>query len=164
MKYLITYFYNIRFFSKNMIPISTAIWDPAYFHSNSHNQNICFIDKNGIMNGIKEDALIFKKSVYESLDEQCSRDCGFYGKAPHCKFMDIYRKQLSEVDFNGYLLPEFARVAEEVRKATHYEGEPIIVLLVHEKPDKKCSERPCLVEAFKNNGIDLLEFDKSMVK
>lgn len=32
MKILISYFYQIRFFKPNMIPLSTAAFDPKWFH------------------------------------------------------------------------------------------------------------------------------------
>ena len=65
-----------------------------------------------------------------------------------------------EIDFNGYLIPELNRIAEEVRKITHYKGEPKIVLLVHEKPDNPCSERLGLVKLFAEHGIELKEWTK----
>ena len=33
MNIYISYFYNIRFFPKNLIPISTAMWDPKWYHN-----------------------------------------------------------------------------------------------------------------------------------
>jgi hypothetical protein len=58
------------------------------------------------------------------------------------------------------LIPELNRIAEEVRKITHYKGEPKIVLLVYEKPDNHCSERGPLIRLFKEHGIDLKEWTK----
>lgn len=57
-------------------------------------------------------------------------------------------------------MPEFNRVAEDVRKITHFKGEPKIILLVHEKPDNLCSERAGLVRLFKKYGIILKEWTK----
>ena len=34
MKIMTSYFYAIRFFKPNMIPISTAKWDPKWYHQN----------------------------------------------------------------------------------------------------------------------------------
>ena len=51
-KVYITYFYNIRFFKDNMIPVSTAVWDPKWFHNNGSNTDI-FVDDNDIYNGIR---------------------------------------------------------------------------------------------------------------
>jgi len=114
------------------------------------------------MLGIKEESLIFNPEVFESMDEQCQKDCPYRNKIPNCDFMIKYTEQLRKVDFKNYLLPELARVAEDVRKITHYEGEPIIVLMVHEAPTVPCSERPVLQKVFKENGIELKEWSKEL--
>ena len=46
MKIMTSYFYQIRFFKPYMIPLSTAKWDPKWFHRNQ-GQNYQFKDKNG---------------------------------------------------------------------------------------------------------------------
>lgn len=158
MKYFITNFYNIRFFKPNMIPISTAIWDPKWYHNNQ-NQSFCFLDKNNVINGIREETLMLPIKLYQEAGEPCSRECKYTPYIPNCPFMDSYSKYLETVDFN-YLLSEFKRVAEDVRKINNYEGEPEIVLMVHEKPSILCAERPCLVKLFKENNIDLVEWSK----
>ena len=45
----ISYFYQIRFFKKNMIPISTALYDPKWYY-NGH-QGHFYKDHNGVYNG-----------------------------------------------------------------------------------------------------------------
>ena len=160
MKIYITYFYNVRFFKPNMIPISTALWDPVWYHAGTHNQNKCFIDKNGVMNGIREESLALPEEKHP--EEMCQHDCPFKSKVPYCQFLEAYYKHLKSLDFKRLLL-EFQRVADDVKKITHYEGGPEIVLLVHEKPDNPCSERAGLIQLFKDNNIDLKEWtaDKS---
>ena len=94
-------------------------------------------------------------------EEMCSgKPCPYIDKHPHCQFLDAYWKHLQKIDFDGYLIPELSRIAEEVRKITHYIGEPKIVLLVHEKPDNPCSERLGLIKLFENHGIILKEWTK----
>lgn len=156
MKFYITYFYNVRFLWPNQIPISTAIWDPPYYKLG--NGKRYKVADNGVVLGIKEDSLIYKG--LESLKEQCQKGCPYASKAPRCEFMLSYIEQLRQIDFEGYLLPEFRRIAEDVRKITNYSGEPEIVLLVHEKPDVVCAERPCLVQVFNERGIELAEWHK----
>lgn len=156
MKISITYFYNVRFLKENQIPVSTAKWDPLWFHNGTHNPYECFIDKNNVVNGIKEETLCLPSKIYDALDEQCSRDCPYADKVPNCKFMLAYLKYLKTIDFN-YVMSELERIAREVKQITHYKGEPEIVLLVHEKPDCKCAERPCLIEYFASHNIELKE-------
>lgn len=67
---------------------------------------------------------------------------------------------MQKIDFDGYLIPELNRIAEEVRKVTHFVGEPKIVLLVYEKPDNPCSERAGLIRLFKEHGIELREWSE----
>ena len=94
-------------------------------------------------------------------EEMCSgKPCPYIDKHPHCQFLDAYWKHLQKIDFDGYLIPELNRIAEEVRKITHYKGEPKIVLLVHEKPDNSCSERAGLVKLFADHDIELKEWTK----
>lgn len=94
-------------------------------------------------------------------EEMCAgRPCPYEDKWPHCQFLDAYWKHLQKIDFDGYLIPELNRIAEDVRKITHYKGEPKIVLMVHEKPDNHCSERLGLVRLFKEHGIELKEWSK----
>ena len=70
---------------------------------------------------------------------------------------------MDTVDFDGYLLPEFKRIAEEVKMINNYEGEPEIILLVYETQDNPCSERVALIDYFKKHGIELKEYKKPIV-
>ena len=56
MKLAISYFYKIRFFQPWMIPISTAAWDPKYYHDNK-GKDYLFVDKRGVINGYRYEAL-----------------------------------------------------------------------------------------------------------
>ena len=155
MKFYITYFYNVRFFKSNQIPISTAVWDPKWYHNGTADQTVCFIDKNNVMNGIKEEKL--SPATLEHV--WCGPECSQKSDVPDCCFLKAYHKYLQTVDFQ-YVISECARVSEEVRKVTKYIGEPEIVLLVHEKEDNPCSERVPLQEYFEANGIELKNWTK----
>lgn len=111
------------------------------------------------MIGIKEELLSFPEGHFEQLTEPCQKDCPFIAKAPHCQFMDAYYRYLSTLDFK-YILSLFEETAEEVRKATHFKGEPIIVLLVYEAASKVCGERYGLRRWFEDNGYELPEWQK----
>ena len=73
---------------------------------------------------------------------------------------EILEGYLNTIDFNNYLLPEFERIAEDVRKINNFEGESEIILLVYETPDNPCSERGSLMEYFKAHGIIIEEYKK----
>lgn len=159
MRIFVSYFYNIRFFPKNVIPVSSCLGDPQYFHGFTHDKNYCFVDKRGIMNGIREESLVFDAKAYDGLSEQCQKHCPYKSKVPHCEFMDRYLDQLRKLDYDK-LLKEFRRTAEEVRKVTHFEGEPDIAIMVHEPPYCDCAERPCVKQAFKEHRIVVEEWTK----
>ena len=44
MKFALGYFYQVRFFTPNMIPVSTAVSDPKWYHQNKGPQ-FTFLDK-----------------------------------------------------------------------------------------------------------------------
>ena len=157
MEYFITYFQNVRYLTEEYIVIDTSIWAPKWLDpSNGKRQ---YINEHNVLIGIKEESFLMTEN--EIPEEMCSRKpCPYFDKHPHCQFLDAYWKHLQKIDFDGYLIPELSRVAEEVRKITHYKGEPKIVLLVHEKPDNPCSERASLVKLFADHGIELKEWTK----
>ena len=73
MKVYTSYFYKIRFFKPNMIPISTAIWDPKWYHQNQGSDH-WFIDKNGVINGLR--APVFAPGEVASAVSSCG-SCDF---------------------------------------------------------------------------------------
>lgn len=154
MKIYLTSYYYIRFFTPNIIPISTTGGDPIWYHNGTKDQRICFLDKNNVMNGIREPSLSFDPSMFEALDEPCQKNCPYRIKAPNCQFMLNYTEQLRKLDLNT-LVAEFGRVTEEVQKANHFTGEPIIALITYEAPGCPCAEGPCILKAFKEQGIDI---------
>ena len=160
MQYYITYFQNLRYLTEEFIPISTAVWDPKWL--GTYNGKMFYVNENNVMVGIKEESFLMTED--EIPDEMCAgKPCPYIGKHPHCQFLDAYEKHLQTIDFDGYLIPELNRVAEDVRKITHYKGEPKICLLVHEKPDNLCSERIGLVKLFKDHGIILQEWSRELI-
>ena len=160
MKIYISTFSNIRNFKSNMIPISTALGWPWWLYKDTgYKIGTYYVDKNNVMIGISDDRLHFDKSEFEKLDEPCQKNCPYIDRAPNCQFMTNYYNQLSKLSFSE-IIEDFKNTAEEVRKVTHFEEEPIIVLLVYEAPTCKCAERPCLQRWFKDNNYELKEFYK----
>jgi len=148
MKYYITYFYNVRFLKPNMIPFSTAVWDPKWFHD-FQGVSYAFIDKRGVINGLR----------VETLQPQ-STCCPCENKHPEaCLFLKEYTIQLENTDFKA-LTEYLEAVANDAKEQLKFQEEPAIVLLVYEKPDNPCSERGPLIEYFARNGILLQEFNK----
>lgn len=155
MQLYITYFQQIRNITDDScILLDTSVWAPKWLDpSNGKRQ---YINENNLLIGIKcEEFLMTEDEIPE---EMCSgKPCPYISKHPECQFLQAYWAHLCKLDFDK-LLSEFERVAEDVRKITHYKGEPKIVLLVHEKPDNLCSERIGLVRLFKEHGLELKEY------
>ena len=160
MKFYIGYFQELKWFDKTHVVIDTSVWAPKWLDpSNGRKQ---YVNENGVVIGIKEESFLMTED--EIPEEMCSgKPCPYIDKWPHCQFLDAYWKHLQKIDFEGYLLPELNRIAEDVRKITHYEGEPKIVLMVHEKPENLCSERAGIIRLFKEHGLEIKEWTKEVV-
>lgn len=144
----ISYFYQIRFFKKNMIPISTALYDPKWYY-NEH-QGHFYKDRNGVYNGLRADILNPPKDICG----ECGKDCG---QQIPCNFMLNYKKYLNSLDFND-IIHRCENIGNKIKLLENFIEEPIIVLMVHEKTSCKCAERPVLQEWFKENNYELKEW------
>ena len=153
MKIMISYFYQIRFFSHNMIPLSTAMWDPRWYHANRR-QDYRFKDKNSVWNGLRAEPFV--------PGPLCNGLCAGDYSIRHpqdCAFLKTYKKQLDQLNFNE-MLQRFERLGNFIKKQEQFIEEPIMVLIVHEAPNNPCSERWPLIEWFKENGYELKEFNR----
>lgn len=149
MQIAVSYFYQIRFFKENMIPVSTAIWDPKWFHK-FKDDNYNFKDKNNIVNGIRSKYLYPKDNINGELcygPENCK-----INNSRECEFLKKYKEQLENTDIND-ILKELGGFARKVQKGIGFKEEPIIVLMVYEIPDNPCSERNVLIDYFNSHGI-----------
>ena len=152
MKFYITYFYNVRFLSPSVLPVSTAMWDPKWFHNNM-SQSYIFEDKKGVYNGFRIEELSPYKLEHISCGDTCNEEPG------NCSFIKSYHDYIFSLDFNE-IYNKLLELAKGLQEQRNYRNIPDICLLVHEKPDNPCSERCVLVDWFKSNGIDLIEFEK----
>lgn len=152
MKISISYFYNIRFFKPYQIPISTAIWDPKWFHNGLGNSEV-FIDKNGVINGLRSEELN-PRSCH-------SEGCPCLEKNyESCKFLKDYRLGLKQISFKN-LIEKFETIAKGWVNMIDIKEEPEIVLIVYETPDNPCSERTAIIDWFLENGIIVKEWEKT---
>ena len=156
MKVMISYFNNIRNFTPNMIPFSTAMWDPKWYRQNGDT----YIDKRGVINGFKASELVFNFSNWlklENKDKDCVSCIAKEGNKVDrtnvenfCPFMRCYLAQLRrDVNFKAFF--------SKLNAICHFVVDAIPVLIVHEKPDRLCCERYVLKQWFKENGVELEE-------
>lgn len=138
--------------SSNHIPLSTAVSDPAWFHQFVGLQEH-FVDKRQVINGLRA-PMFAPQGVNSRLCvgvQKCSDD-------PYkCRFLQAYEEQLNDLCLQK-VLEYFGSVADYARSLTHFEGEPEIMLLVHEAPSNPCSERRGIQNWFQKHGITVLEW------
>lgn len=155
MRLMISYFYQIRNFTENMIPLSTAIWDPKWYHDFTGDYNYIFEDKRNILNGVRLLPIIEcgKASSGCHGPEQCCDKA----KPPHCQFLETYRENLEHMDFNQ-LISDLEAFEKGYQQFKNIKDEIIMTLIVYETPSNPCSERSALIDYFKSNGYELEEF------
>ena len=157
MKILISYFYMIRFFKPHQIPLSTAIWDPKWFHEGLGQEHV-WKDKNGVWNGIRLEVLNPDNCC--SLPPECI-ECQRAGNPETCSFIKDYFEGLhTKVSFPE-LLEIMTKTAEYIQQLEGFTEEPEIILIVHEAPSCLCSEREPLRKYFKEHGYELPEYEKT---
>ena len=153
MQIYTSYFYQVRFMKPYHIPLSTAIWDPKWYHQNK-GQDYIWKDKNGVYNGLR--AEVFAPGpLCEGLcrgPETCAT-----GSPQNCLFLNTYRYQLDQLDFQD-VLSRCERIGNYVKSLENFQEEPVIMLLVHEAPQNPCSERRVIQEWFAANGKNVIEW------
>lgn len=151
MKVYISYFYNIRFFPNNLLPVSTAVWDPKWYHNFGGNDNV-FYDKRGVINGVRMS--ILSPAKIHDASEDCSKEC--QNDPNTCNFLSKYNDYLHSLDFSKIYnnLLEGSKLWAENACLEDVD----ICLMVYEKPDNPCSERPTLINWFKENGVEVEEW------
>lgn len=146
-----SYFYQIRHFKKNMVPISTACFDPHWFND-WMGQGYIFKDKRGIYNGIRAECFHF-----DGEDHGCGDQCLLSPKDPSkCEFLRRLRQQYDKLNFQD-IMTRCERLASYIQSIENLQELPILVFIFYEIPTNPCSERKTLQNWFKDNGYNLQE-------
>lgn len=155
MKIYTSYFYQIRFFKPYQIPMSTAVWDPKWFHE-GQGQDHVWKDKNGVWNGLRLE--ILNPDNCCSLPPECV-ECQRKGNPETCSFIKDYSDGLhTKVDFSE-LLEILNKTADYIQQLEGFKNEPEIVLIVHEASNEPCSERKSIQNLFTEHGIECTEWE-----
>lgn len=145
MKINTSYFYQIRNFTPNMIPISTAMSDPKWFRAPEGKEY--YIDKRGIVCGLRYEPLIVQREGKHGCPgpEQCwcaeSYLKNAYGNEIACPTLQEYKQLLYSLVDKEKTLKAFEYCLNKFNADT-------IVLIVYETPKNLCSERWALQEFF----------------
>ena len=152
-----SYFYMVRFFPKNLIPISTAKFDPLWYHDfkNNKDQSYTFRDKRGVLNGLR--APMFAPGAH--LAGYCGPDCGM--DPDTCDFLSGYYAQLNRLDFHE-IMGRFNSLHDQFCLREGF-TDCDFALLVHEAPTNKCSERVPIQQWFAAHGIQVQEWSKNSI-
>lgn len=147
MKITISYFAQLRNFKPNMVPISTAVYDPKWFHDNKGN-DYKFIDKKGVLNGVRCRNL--------APNSECSKLCkgrvNCEDEPECCLFLKKYKEQLDVIDKEKFCT-YCDTVAISCSSVLHVPVDELtLVFMVYEKYDNPCSERECLLNFLNSCG------------
>lgn len=151
MKLYTSYFYQIRFFSPNIVPMSTALYDPKWYH-NHRGPNHVYLDKRQVINGIRIESF--------HPDNTCADLC--HGRPcdstpDQCEFLRRYRAQLDKIDFDEFI-KWCKRFAKIYRKSMNLKDEVSLAFIFHETPDNPCSERVVFQQWFQDHHYQIEEF------
>ena len=153
MKIYISYFYAVRFFKPSEIPMSTALYDPAWFRPPHRSQYR--IDKRGVINGLRA-------TPFAMIPVDGSHACETCDHNPEkCAFLPAYRDYLDTLDFDDMMkrIESLANAAAELTNDSSAPWiEPTAVLLVHEAPSNPCSERQPIIDWFAKHGVTVEEY------
>ena len=150
MKIYTSYFYQVRFFPPNLVPLSTAAWPPKYFGVPS----LQFVDKNGVINGLDIPPL----KPGKQLEGLCYGSC--FPKHPEdCEFLKQYRMQLDKLDFKK-VMNSLHHLADKIAADYKY-NEVNFALMVYEATRNPCSERVVIQQWFRDNGVDIEEWQSN---
>lgn len=128
-----SYFYQIRNFTPNIIPVSTALSDPAWYRPPQGKEY--YIDKRGVVNGLRYEPLIVQKYGVHTCP------CEHKDQAPFCPTMIEYENLLKSLVDKEKTLKAFEFCCNKFNADT-------IALIVYEAPNNPCSERQALQHFF----------------
>ena len=150
-KYMTSYFYNIRFFPENFIPVSICIWDPKWYKKLGYINYQPFVPKEYNKETDCENCIkIHKNKDYFDLN---------------CNYLTNYKDYLESIDLNMCLEELKIKAISYINKNKEISqnfDEIVIVFIGYEPPYKKCSERFALAKILGEHlGIEIKEFDKA---
>lgn len=153
MKVATSYFYRIRFFTPNMIPLSTAVWDPKWYHRNK-DQGYTFVDTRGVINGLRVPAM----APGPTCSDLCRGNEGCLYSPDSCAFLKHYRAQLEALNCDDYMR-RVNNLLLKMKGVLEFDEEPVAVFIVHEAPANVCSERVPIQEWLTSHGYPCTELD-----
>lgn len=153
MEIITSYFYQIRFFTPNIIPLSTAAFDPKWYHINGDMKST-YVDKNGVLIGCRAEPFV---PDFQNIAECGGKGCKLNPEV--CPFLHDYYVQLKYLDYED-IISRFESFGQRAKEFLGFTEDPVAALIVYEKPDQLCSERLMIHRWFNDHGYDIKEFSK----
>lgn len=144
-----SYFYQIRNFPKNYVPVSTCVSDPSWYHD-FKDKDCTFFDKRKVYCGTRWEYLIVQKDI------ECGCPCKIR-TPPRCKFLHDYYFALQSLDFNR-IRKGLNIFIDSTMKCIGVDN-AVPIFIFHEAPKNKCSEREIFHQVFRENGFNIKELN-----
>ena len=145
------------------LAFSTALGDPKYFHDFTNDKQYKFIDKRGVLNGLRAEPFCPRLELRP--EAQCRGTTGcphlLSGVPWYCDFLLEYEKKLKLLDPQE-IEQRFLRVGESWQNFNNKQMDITYILLVHEAPSNPCSERVMLQRWLEENGFGGEEWQKEI--
>jgi hypothetical protein len=142
-----SYFYQIRNFTSNLIPVSVCLRDPVWYRPPQGKEY--YIDKRGVVNGLRYEPLIVQRyGVYTC-------PCEHKDQTPFCPTMIEYENLLKSLVDKEKTLKAFEFCCNKFKKELNLKKEPIICLMIYEAPTNPCSERIALQHFFNCRELEI---------
>ena len=144
MKLYTSYWAQVKNFPKNLVALSTVVWEPKWY-------KVGEVDKNGVIS-LRCSPLRPGRS--------CDGLCDGYCEPRHpqdCAFLREYRKQLDAIDFDDFiqhLLDLQARLLEDFPDRIDFD----FAFIFYEKYDNPCSERWAVQDWLRAHGVEVEEW------
>ena len=157
MEVYTSYFYQVRNMNPNIVPLSTAVGDPAWYHAGL-GLSCTFVDKNGVLNGMRAEP--FRPGI--ACNGLCRGRANCASADPQTfAFLKTYRAQLDKLAPPA--ISQYFKSIASWYEQTYNQECKALALLFHEAPTNPCSERVVVQQWFRDNGYDIQEWRSSEV-
>ena len=140
MKIYTSYWAQVRKFPTNLIGLNTTVWPPKYRPLGTDKRGVTVLNCKPLIPG-----------------RECEYLCRGKCDPPHpenCEFLKTYRKQLDRIDFREF----YTYMGELSKKYNNAD----FAFIVFEPPTRDCSERIPIQNWFRDNGIEIEEWQSNI--
>lgn len=146
MKIYTSYFAQLRNFPRNLIGLSTAVWNPKWRPMGKDARGVICVDCPPFKPG-------------HSCSGLCNGKCD--PKHPNdCEFLKVYKAQLDKINIHR-IQESLGKLATQIAQDEDLKDIDF-AFLVYETPWNPCSERVAIQQYFKEHGIECKEWNPNI--